>query len=94
MEEDEVAFRDRVCRAYGILTNCVRIDAHEFMLHMADVKLGVASGILNGTMQELNDLIVAMRPANINRLNGAPLGERERDVYRAEYTRKALRAMQ
>ena len=91
MEEDEVAFRDRVCRAYGILTNCVR---HEFMLHMADVKLGVASGILNGTMQELNDLIVAMRPANINRLNGAPLGERERDVYRAEYTRKALRAMQ
>ena len=94
MEEDEVAFRDRVCRAYGILTNCVRIDAHEFMLHMADVKLGVASGILNGTMQELNDLIVAMRPANINRLNGAPLGERERDVYHAEYTRKALRAMQ
>lgn len=102
--EDEIGLTDRILRAYGALTNCIRIDDHEFMLRMADVKLGVALGILkggtpeegeaDGRMEELDDLIVAMRPANINRLNGAPLDEEERKIYRAEYAGKALRRME
>ncbi len=92
-EQDEVGFCDRVLRAYGILTNCMTVDEHEFNLHMADVKLGVATGILHGSMQSLNDLNVAMSPANINRLNGAPLSQRDADIYRAEYAGKALRGM-
>lgn len=93
-EEDEIAFRDRVFRSHGILTNCYMLSGQEVMERMADVKLGVAMGVLHGNMQELNDLVVAMRPANINRLNGAPLDKRERDIYRAEYISKALRSMQ
>ncbi|MGN0822643.1 MAG: ATP--guanido phosphotransferase [Candidatus Gallimonas sp.] len=92
-EEDGIGLRDRVCRAYGILTNCIKIDAREFMSRMADVKLGVALGVFHGDMRALDDLIIAMRPANINRLNGAVLDEAGRDVYRAEYAGKALRAM-
>ncbi len=91
---DELAFRDRVLRAYGILTNCMTVDEEEFNRHMADIKLGVAMGVLHGTMQELDDLIVALQPANVNRLNGAPLLERERNRYRAEYAGKALRGME
>ncbi len=92
-ESDEIAFRDRVFRAYGVLTNCYTIGEQEFNLHLADVKLGVAMGVLSGSMGQLNDLSVAMLPANINRLNGAPLTEQESNLYRAEYAGKALRGM-
>ncbi len=91
---DEVGFRDRVLRAYGILTNCVRIDEKEFNALMSEVKLGVAMDLLDGSMQALDDLIVTLQPANINRLNGGSLNEEARNVYRAEYTGKALRGME
>lgn len=84
---------DAVLRSYGVLTNCVRIDAREFLLRMADVKLGIALGFLEGSMEELDDLVIDMRPANINRLNGAPMDAAGRDCYRAEYAGKVLRGM-
>ncbi|MDE6274764.1 MAG: ATP--guanido phosphotransferase [Clostridiales bacterium] len=93
LAEEEIALTDRILRAYGILTSCMRIDLKEFMLRMSDVKLGVALGILGGDYASLDDLIVDMRPANINRLNGAPLAAAEQDIYRAEYVGKALRGM-
>ena len=83
--DDERGLRDKVLRSYGILTNCATMEEGEFMQRMADVKLGVATKILHGNMSDLDNLVVAMRPANINRLNGAPLGEGDRNAYRAEY---------
>ena len=94
LAEEEIALTDRILRAYGTLTNCMRIDLKEFMVKMADVKLGVALGILGGDIPALDDLIVDMRPANINRLNGSLLNQAEQDVYRAEYAGKALRGME
>lgn len=93
--EDEVALTDAVLRSYGILTNCMAIDEREFMRRMVDVKLGVALGILNadGDFTKLDDLIVAMRPANINRRCVRTLTEEEQSVYRAEYAGRKLRAM-
>ena len=44
-------------------------------------------------MTELDDLAVAMRPANINRLNGALLDAQAQNAYRAEYVRTAIGAM-
>ncbi|MBO5045801.1 MAG: ATP--guanido phosphotransferase [Clostridia bacterium] len=94
LKENKIAIKDRAFRAYGILTNCVSIDADEFMSLMADLKLGLALGFFHGQMSDLDDLLVAMRPANINRLNGARLDEEKRKLYRAEYAGKALRAME
>lgn len=91
--DDERGLRDKVLRSYGILTNCATMEEGEFMQRMADVKLGVATKILHGNMSDLDNLVVAMRSANINRLNGAPLGEGDRNAYRAEYAGKALRSM-
>ncbi len=91
--DDERGLRDKVLRSYGILTNCATMEEGEFMQRMADVKLGVATKILHGNMSDLDNLVVAMCPANINRLNGAPLGEGDRNAYRAEYAGKALRSM-
>ncbi len=93
-EEGGVALKDRILRAYGTLTNCLSLAESEFMRLAADVKLGIAFGMFDGSMEALDDLIVTLRPANINRMNGFPLGKEEQDLYRAEYAGKALRGME
>ena len=84
---------DSVLRAYGILCNCMKLNAQEFMKLMTEVKLGVVLGILEGDMASLDSLIVDLRPANINRLNGAALISEECDIFRAKYVGKELRSM-
>lgn len=100
--EEGDALRDRAYRAYGILTNCYKIDEREFMTKMADLKFGVALGFFgtadeeddgDGVMQALDDLIVDMRPANLNRLNGSPLDAEGRSKCRAEYAVVRIRKL-
>ena len=98
--EEGIALKDRVRRSYGVLTHCSILEEREFMRRVADVKLGIALGYF-GTggegeerMRELDDLTMSMRPANINRLNGAPLDARGQDIYRAEYTGNVVRGLQ
>ncbi len=97
--EGGLALRDKVCRAYGILTNCCVLEEHEFLRLLADVKLGLALGYLSdgeeddAWMEELDELTAMLRPANVNRLNGAPLDKAGQDAYRAEYVRRAIRGM-
>ena len=85
---------DSILRAYGVLSSCMKLSGQEFMKLMTEVKLGVALGILEGDMGLLDSLIVDLRPANINKLNGAALSLEECDIYRAEYVGKALRGME
>ena len=98
--EEGIALKDRVRRAYGALTNCCILEEREFMRRVADLKLGIALGYFSAggegeeRMRELDYLAMSMRPANINRLNGAPLDARAQDIYRAEYTGNVLRGMQ
>ncbi len=103
--EEGVSLRDKLLRSYGILTHCATLGLGEFMALAADVKLGLALGFFDDegdddadrTAEELmygmEDIIVGMRPANIDELNGAPLSAQEQDIYRAEYVSKALRGM-
>ncbi len=92
--EGYTAFTDRILRAYGVLSNCFTIDFSQFMQLLADVKLGVAMGILDGSLQQLDVLLTEMRPANIDRMNGSPLSGAEKDLYRAEYVGRALHGME
>ena len=93
-KEGGIAFIDKILRAYGVLSNCMTLNTADFMQLMADVKLGVACEILDGNLQELDALLVDMRPANIDRLNGSALSQEDKDIYRAEYIGTALRGME
>ncbi len=93
LEEGGAALADRILRSYGILSNCVQIDAHEFLERLSDVKLGVALGILTGEMSDLDALLVSTRPANLGMLAQKPLSEEEQDIFRARYAGRALRRM-
>lgn len=97
--EGGMALRDRICRAYGVLTNCRLLEEHEFLRLLSDVKLGLALGYFSDGSEDdawmgvLDELASVLRPANINRLNGGPLDKQGQDAYRAEYARTAISAM-
>lgn len=93
-----VALEDRIFRSLGILTNCRTIGLREFILRIADLKLGVALGIIEGdeaddVFGDLEDLVTEMRPANVNRLHGKRLTEDEQNIFRAECASKKIRKM-
>ena len=98
--EEGIVLKDKLCRSLGALENCCILEEREFMRRVADVKLGIALGYFSvgregeERMRELDDLAMSMRPANINRMNGAPLDARAQDIYRAEYAGNVVRGMQ
>jgi len=88
---DPIGMKDITKRSFGILTNCAKISSKEFLQHIANVKLGISLGYIK--LKEpmvLDNLIVAVRPANINILSGKDLIAVERDIYRAEYVKEIL----
>ncbi len=98
--EGGMALCDKLRRALGVLSNCCVLSEREFIERTADVKLGLALGILgceqggDAGMSALDDLLVAMRPANINRLSGEALSEEGQNEYRAQHVVHALSDLQ
>ncbi len=85
---------DECKRAYGILTNCAKVSSQEFVRLASKVKLGACLGYINiADVTEIDDLIVKMRPTNINAAAQRPLTATDRDVYRAQYAAKALQRL-
>lgn len=82
---------DRVGRAYGILTGARILPSDEAMRLLSDVRLGVELGILRTVeARTLNELMVASRPAFLQKLAGKELSPFERDLRRASLIRQRL----
>lgn len=84
--------RDECMRSYGILTNCAKLSTGELISLSANVKLGACLGFFElDDVSQIDDLVVKMRPSNINSAAERELSPVERDVYRAGYTGKYLK---
>lgn len=91
--EMRLQIEDRVSRAYGLLSNARMITSEEAMRLLSDVRLGIAVGALPPiSYQALNELMVAMQPAFLQRTEGRELNPLERDIKRAELIRSRLSA--
>ncbi|SHG92398.1 protein arginine kinase [Thermosyntropha lipolytica DSM 11003] len=91
LKEMPYQIEDRIGRAYGILTNARVMTSNEAMLHLSDVRLGVDLGIIKGLKPfALNELIVALRPAHLQKKAGKEMEPFERDVKRAEVIKEKL----
>lgn len=91
MKEKEVEMRDRVNRAYGLLSYAYRITTEEALTLLSDVKLGIELNLIeNVDPGILGQLIVQIRPATLQKLEGKELGSEQRDVKRAELIRNRL----
>jgi protein arginine kinase len=95
----KMSLADNVWRALGILRNCRLINSKEALSHLSILSLGLDLGIIkssdlatNGQGKELiNSLFLMIQPAHLQKMEGKPLKESERDHIRAEFLRKALR---
>ncbi|AFV10618.1 guanido phosphotransferase ATP [Thermacetogenium phaeum DSM 12270] len=82
---------DMVFRSYGILSNAYIISSEEAMVHLSNVRLGLDMGLLrNVNIRKLNELLVEIRPAFLQKLAGEEIDAFKRDFKRAEIIRSAL----
>lgn len=82
---------DRVFRAFGILQHARILPSDEAIKKWSDVRLGHDTGLIRSLdRRSLNKLIVATRPAFIQRVAGRPLSAFERDLQRAALVRRTM----
>ncbi len=83
--------KDKIFRAYGILTNAYKLSSSEFMELISLIKLGAYYGFISVSDRERFDrLITAAQPANIIAMSSKELSDEERDVFRAAFVSRNL----
>ncbi len=92
LAKNEIELKDRIYRAYGILTNAVKLSSEESISLLSDIKLGTDLGII----KDLNDakvkkLELYTRPANLQKYAGKILNAYERDIKRAEIIKEIIK---
>lgn len=84
--------KDETLRSYGILTNCAKLTTDELIRYSSGVKLGACLGFINiSDVSAIDELVIRMRPSNVNKASEKELTPLERDIYRAKYTAKYLK---
>lgn len=82
---------DKVWRAYGLLRYARSVSTKESLSLISAVRLGVGAGLVNDVpIQTLNELLVYIQPAHLQKRKGTAMDAHQRDVARAEYIREAL----
>ncbi len=91
LEKGGVRLEDRLCRAFGILTNARTISSEEALQLLSQVKMGVELGILKGlSSSDLIVLMIHVQPACLQKITGKLLTPEERDMERARMIREKL----
>jgi len=82
---------DRIKRAYGILKHAHMISSHEAWNLLSDLRLGIDMQYIAGIQDNaLNELMVAISPAHLQKKAGKPLSVTERDCLRARIIQEKL----
>lgn len=83
---------DAIARRLGVLKNAYMISSAEVSEGVAELKLGVSVGIIDGISDaKLTEMLVAVQPATVSMLREGLSGEAERDTARASLVRDMLR---
>ncbi|AEV67261.1 protein arginine kinase [Acetivibrio clariflavus] len=84
-------FEDKVYRSLGILSNARIISSEESFKLISDVRLGVDMGIIkNIDVAKLNEILLYIQSANLQKIFDRTLSPDERDIKRAELIREKL----
>jgi protein arginine kinase len=91
--EMRIQIEDRVWRAYGLLASARVLTSEEAMRLLSDVRLGIDLSLFpNLNYSLMNELMVAMQPAFLQKREGRELNALERDVRRGAMIRARLSA--
>lgn len=81
---------DKIQRAYGILKTAHMMSCRELMELVSLVRLGGASGLLDVSLQALDEMMIDMQPATVNAAESKEFTVGERDVFRAAQIKKRI----
>jgi protein arginine kinase len=85
---------DKIGRALGILNHARIISSTEALTLLSDVRLGIDLGIVSGIKPyALNQLIVSIRPAHLQKCLAQELDPLQRDVQRAEIIQEKIKGI-
>ncbi|OWZ84530.1 protein arginine kinase [Natranaerobius trueperi] len=91
LNESKIRLADKSGRAFGKLSNARIISSKEALELLSQVRLGVDLGLLeNVDPTILDDLMVLIRPANLQKYARKDLNPQDRDIKRAEIIRKRI----
>ena len=91
LENGRIKIEDMIFRSYGIFVNARIITAEESLRLLSDIRMGVNLGIIKDiTLKCLNELMLSVQPATLQRMSGRPLDPDERDIRRAEIIKSKL----
>lgn len=90
--QNPTRFEDKIFRSLGLLQNARLISSEESLKLMSDVRLGLIMGLIQGMeLEELNELMLMIQPAYLQKIYGVQLKPDERDQKRAELIRRKLK---
>jgi len=91
LKADADVLYDKVCRAYGILTNAHVITSRESIELLSTLRMGVDLEVIRQLdRQEINELFILTQPAHLQRINGRKLDAVSRDIERGNLLRSRL----
>ena len=89
--KQRIKLEDTVFRALGILKHARVISSLEAMNHLSNLRLGCELGLVKSlTRLAVNQLMVLVQPAHLQKIYGELLDAEERDVVRANFIRENL----
>jgi protein arginine kinase len=99
LRRHRINLEDNVWRSFGILKNARLISSKETFQHLSMLWLGLDLGIIKKSdLSEKVDarkliysLFIVIQPAHLQKIEGKPLQEKERDFIRASILRKKFR---
>lgn len=90
-QKAKAQLEDMVFRSYGILKNAYILSTDEAMVHLSNVRLGVDMGLIRDVdTRTLNELLVRIRPAFLQKAAGKEMDAFARDLVRASVIREIL----
>lgn len=84
--------KDKIYRAWGILTNCYKISEEEARQLLSDLKIGVALDFLRfKDVSSIDNLMVDVLPYSLTKISDVKVSEAELDKYRAKFLANILK---
>lgn len=91
LRRSKIHLEDRVARAYGTLAHARVLSSEEALQLLSDVRLGIDAGLIEGLPPHiLQELLVMIRPAHLQKRTGKDLGPEARDELRATLVRERI----
>jgi len=91
LKQNPVLVEDRVYRAIGTLKYARMLNSVEAVNLLSMLRLGSALGLISSIdYRLLNELLVLIQPAHLQKTNGSVMNSQERDIMRIKLIRKRL----